>query len=102
MQIGDFVRVSKSKRLFEPGYTANYSTEIFKVAQVKLSNPRTYILKDINGEKIEGRFYETELMKTKYPHQYLIERVVRKKGDKVLAKFHGFEKPEWINKTDFV
>lgn len=101
-KVGDHVRVSKSKLLFEPGYTANYSMEIFRVARVKLSNPRTYLLEDLEGQPIQGRFYEEELAATRYPDQYLIEKVVKKKGSKMLVKYLGFDKLHWINKQDIV
>ena len=34
-QIGDNVRVSKTKRVFEKGYTPNYTTVLFTVRKVK-------------------------------------------------------------------
>lgn len=101
-KVGDFVRVSKKRLTFEKGYTPSYSMEIFRIAKVKLSNPRTYLLKDLEGEEIKGRFYEEEMQKTKFPHEYIVEKVLRKKGNKCYVKFLGFETPQWINKKDFV
>lgn len=100
--VGDLVRVSVTKGVFEKGYTVNYSADVYRVAKVKLSNPRTYLLKDaLSGEEVKGRFYEPELTKTRFP-QYLIERVLARKGTKSRVKFVGYDKPEWIEEEDFV
>jgi len=90
------------KHLFEKGYTPNYTTEVFRVKKGKLSNPRTYLLEDMDGKPIEGRFYEQELLKTSYPNVYLLEKVIQKKGNKYLVKYVGFEKNFWINKKDLL
>jgi len=39
---------------------------------------------------IQGGFYEEELKKTRFPHMYLVQKVVRRKGNKVLVKW-GFQ-----------
>ena len=63
-KVGDRVRISKFKILFAKGYTPNWSTEIFIINKIN-TVPYTYNLKDINGEKIIGSFYDRELQKTK-------------------------------------
>jgi len=40
--------------------------------------------------------------KTRFPHTYLVEKVVRRKGNKVLVKWLGFSKTSWINKEDIL
>jgi hypothetical protein len=69
---------------------------------VRLTNPTTYILKDGNNENIEGGFYEEELQKVKYPDVFLVEKVLRKKENKVFVKWLGFDKSHnsWILKKD--
>ena len=37
--------------------------EIFIIDSVLKTNPWTYKIKDLNGEKIIGRFYEEELLR---------------------------------------
>ncbi|XP_068991200.1 uncharacterized protein [Neodiprion pinetum] len=51
---------------------------------------------------IEGGFYEEELGKVKYPDGYLVENVLRKRGNRVYVKWLGFDSSHnsWINKTD--
>ncbi|XP_025262346.1 uncharacterized protein LOC112637262 [Camponotus floridanus] len=91
-RLNDTMRVSKYKTLFEKGYTPNWTTEIFRVAEVRRTNPATYLLKDSRGEPIAGRFYEHELQRVSDPDVYLIERVLRRKGDAVLVKWLGMDK----------
>src|SRR5699024_3306391 len=50
--VGDHVRISKYRGIFDKGYTPNWSNEIFIVREVKLTNPTTYLLKDEKGENI--------------------------------------------------
>ena len=63
--VGDRVRISKFKNIFAKGYTPNWSREIFIINEINDTVPYTYNLKDLNGEKIIGRFYDRELQKTK-------------------------------------
>ena len=46
----------------------------------------TYISNDLNGEKILGTFYEKELHKTNQ-EEFRIEKIVKRKGDKLCAKY---------------
>ena len=99
---GDIVRISKEKALFEKGYTARWSTELFKIASIKLTNPIVYLLEDMQGEPISGSFYAEELQKTSSPDIYLVEKVLRKKGRKLYVKWLGLDKSHnsWIDSTD--
>lgn len=103
-KIGEVVRISKYKNQFEKGYTANYTTELFKILQVNSTHPVTYKIEDMNGNEIKGGFYEMELLKTKYPNDYLVERTLRTRGSKALVKWLGFpnEENSWINITDII
>ncbi|XP_046751326.1 uncharacterized protein LOC124414422 [Diprion similis] len=69
-KVGDRVRISKYKNVFEKGHTPNWTTEIFTVSEVKNTNPPTYKLTDYQDHSIEGGFYEEELSKVKYPDGY--------------------------------
>ena len=60
-KIGDRVRISLEKNIFEKSYETNWTEEIFEIYDIKYSNVSYYYLKDLNGEKIEGSFYEQEL-----------------------------------------
>ncbi|XP_043460811.1 uncharacterized protein LOC122497636 [Leptopilina heterotoma] len=99
---GDRVRVSKFKNIFEKGYTPNWTTEIFTVDQVKSTKPVTYKLKDYQNQPIEGGFYEEELLKVQYPDVYLVEKVLKTRGNDVYVKWLGFDSSHnsWIKKSD--
>lgn len=103
-KINDYVRINKYKSIFAKGYTPNWSTEIFQVYKILPTNPKTYLLQDSTGGKISGSFYEYELLKTKYPNIFLIEKIIRRKGDKIFVKWLGFnsEHNSWIHRNDFV
>lgn len=98
-QAGDHVRVSKQKHLFEKGYTANWTGEIFKIDKVMQTSPITYLLKDYQGADIAGAFYEEELQLVKYPEVYLIEKILKRQGSRIYVKWLGFDSSHnsWIS-----
>ena len=97
-KVGEFVRISKYKHVFDKGYTPNWTTEIFKITKIQHTNPVTYLLEDYQKTPIKGGFYELELQKTKFPDTYLIEKVLQRKKDQLLVKWLGFtpEHNSWI------
>ena len=62
-KVGDHVRTSKYKNIFAKGYTPNWSEEVFVIKKVKNTVPWTYVINDLNGDEIIGKFYEKELQK---------------------------------------
>ena len=46
----------------------------------------TYVINDLNGEKMVGTFYENELQKTNQK-EFRIAKVVKRKGDKLYLKW---------------
>lgn len=101
-KIGDKVRVSTQKGVFTKGYLPNWSAEIFTVVKRNKTRPPTYNLNDYTGKPIAGCFYPEEISKTLYPNDYLIEKIIRRKGDRLLVKWLGFDHTHnsWINKPD--
>ena len=80
--IGDKVWISKYKRrVFDKGYTPNWTEELFVVDKVILTKPVTCYVVDLLGEKVEGSFYEKELQKAKQ-QTFRIEKVVRRDNKK--------------------
>jgi len=75
-KIGDKVRIHK-KKLFEKGYTPNWTDEVFTVSKVQRTDPITYKITDLNDEEIQSTFYEQELQKTSH-EVFRIEKVVKK------------------------
>ena len=102
--IGDKVRVSLLKNTFEKSYTSNWSEEIFIIDDIKTSNVHYYFLKDLQGEKIDGMFYEQELLKTKQNDLYIIEKIIKKVGNKYLVKWKNYSDKfnSYVNQNDIV
>jgi hypothetical protein len=103
-KVGDPVRISKYKATFAKGYLPNWSNEVFVVHSVVASRPITYTLHDERGDLISGKFYEHELSKTKHPNVYLVQKVLKRKGDKVLVRWRGYDSTHdsWVKKTDIL
>ena len=66
----------------------NWSEEIFVVKNVKNTVPWTYVINDLNGEKIIGTFFEKEFQGTNQK-EFRIEKVITKKGDKLYVEWKG-------------
>ena len=82
--VGDEVRISKKKKVFEKGYTTKWTEEIFTIKEIRETNPITYKLEDLQGKEIKGTFYEPELQKTKQ-QVFRIEKIIKKeKGNRLL------------------
>lgn len=103
---GDFVRISKTKGLFEKGYLPNWSEEIFVIDKVVNSNPPKYFLSDLLEERVTGGFYEPEIQEVTKPESYWVEKVIKtrkRKGKKeILVKWLGYPKKfnSWITEKD--
>ena len=65
-KVGDYVRNADKRNIFSKGYTSNWNRELFKVNEVLKTRPPTYKIEDINGEIIEGKYYEQELLKSEF------------------------------------
>ncbi|XP_037926195.1 uncharacterized protein LOC119661070 [Hermetia illucens] len=86
------------------GYTPNWSTEMFKIREIRITNPVTYLLEDYEGNKIEGGFYEPELLKAEHPSIYLVEKILERNGNQAFVKWLEFSTKHnsWINTKDMI
>ena len=77
--VGQTVRMKQTKRVFKKGYEPSWTEEIFTIASLYPSDPPTYILKDLAGEEIKGKFYEQEIQPVKHSatDAYAVERVIK-------------------------
>ena len=103
-KIGDKVRISKYKRkVFDKGYTPNWTEEVFTVDKIQYTHPITYKLKDLNDEEIQGSFYEPELLKARQD-VFRIDKVIRRdyKKKQALVKWKGYSDDfnSWISFKD--
>ena len=73
------------------------------ISKIKNTVSWTYVISDLNGEEIAGRFYKKKLKKTNQ-EEFRIEKVIKRKGDKLYVKSKGYDNSfnSWINKKDFV
>ena len=100
--IDDRVRASLLKNTFEKSYISNWSQEIFIIDNIKTSNVHYYFLKDLQREKIDGIFYERELLKTKQNDLFIIEKIIKKVGNKYLVKWKNYSNKfnSYVNQND--
>ena len=104
--IGDRVRISKYKRkVFDKGYTPNWTEELFVIDKVNPTKPVTYSIVDLMGEDIKGTFYEQELQKAKQ-QTFKIEKIIKRDNKKKMAlvKWSGYpdKSNSWVNLKDLV
>ena len=104
--IGDKVRISLLRNTFEKRYTSNWSEQVYVIDDIKSSNVHYYFLKDLNGDKLEGSFYQEELLKTdmKEDDLHIIEKIIKKVGNRYLVKWKGYDDSfnSYVDKNDIV
>ena len=66
LKVGDYVRNVYKPNNFSKVSTSNWNREWFKVNEILKRQPPTYKIEDINGEIIEGKYYEQELLKCEF------------------------------------
>ena len=98
--IGELVRISKARRVFRKGYLPNWTEETFTIYNRKNIGEPFYYLRDFDGERIKGGFYEQELQSVKESEEYRIESVLTSKPGSdgktlYLVKWQGW--PEKFN-----
>ena len=102
LKVGDHVRISKYEKIFAKGYTQNWSEDVFVFSKIKDTVPWTYVISDLNSEKITS-FYQKELQKSSQ-EKCRIEKLLKRKGDKLFVKWKGYDDSykSWINEKDLV
>lgn len=103
-KLGDYVRLSKFKGVFEKGFTPNFGCEIFKIVKINRLKPEVYYLEDYKGEPVLGAVYAQELTKVKHPDGYLVEKVLKSRGNKSFCKFLGFDSSHnaWLETSTII
>ena len=70
------------------------------IKKVKNTIPWTYVISNLKGEGIVGRFYKKELQRTNQK-EFRVEKVIKKKGDKLYVKSKGYNSSfnSWIDEN---
>jgi hypothetical protein len=102
-KVGDRVRITVKKGVFDKGYTPRWTEEVFSISKVQYTDPPTYKIKDSAGEEMIGTFYEQELQVIEQ-EVFRIEKVIRSKGDKSLVKWLGYPEScnSWVDNKDLM
>ena len=96
-KVNDRVRIVKTKPKFGRGYDKKTPEEIYKTVRVIKKFPRVlYKIETLDGEEVIGNFYQGQLTKVIDQDRYIVEKILKRSKGKVLVKFLGYEKPEWI------
>ena len=105
-EVGQKVRISLHKRLFEKSSTAKWSEEVFFIDEINQNTrPITYLLKDYAGEKLTGGFYPEQLQPTN-ASIYRIEKVLKKRvkngRHESFVKWQGYPKKfnSWVESDE--
>ena len=101
--------ISRHKRLFEKGATANYSKEIFQISDVLVTKrPIVRKIKDLAGEEVDGTFYRQQLQKTNQDI-YRVDRIIQRRraannDQEVLVKWAGYPNKlnSWLPAADII
>lgn len=104
VKVGDYVRITKYKNVFTKGYECNFTEEVFKVKTVVPRKPIVYRIVDLQGEEVEGTFYEQEVQKIIFDETAAraIEKIIKQKGKgknlQYLIRWRGYNKAfdSWI------
>jgi len=100
-----------SKDVFSKGYLPTHTEELFYITEVLKNNSQVvgYRLQDIDNEKIEGWFYEKELVavnpeKTAFAIEKIIDQRETKNGVEFLVKWKSYDSKwnSWVKDENFV
>ncbi|CAJ0566500.1 unnamed protein product, partial [Mesorhabditis spiculigera] len=108
-EVGDSVVLSNKRQVFQKGFRGLWGTELFVIKQIDMRSPVTYRVTDLNGELIEGRFYEQELQRAENPDGvYKVERILKERRRKGKIEYfvkwldYGDEFNSWVSAEDVI
>ena len=100
-KVGDKVRIAVAKEAFSRGYDRKSNEEIYKVVKVTRKLRRVlYSIATLDGEDVDGKFYQEQLTKVLEQDEYIIEEFLDETDTDYKIKFQGYKKPEWIDKRN--
>ena len=94
------------KRTFKKGYLPGWTEEIFIIDRILNLPVPAYRIKEYDETPVEGAFYEPELQKVNIKEDdfFRIEKVLKRRGDKVLVQWKGWPSKynSWIDRKQLV
>lgn len=101
--VGNYVKINKTKGIFEKGYIPNWSSESFVVKERRGTKPVTYKLSNLNGEEIMGSFYEEQMQLVNKPKPDVYKQIDLLRADangRYYIHYKGWSSrfDEWIEK----
>ena len=97
LNVGDLVRLSFSRHAFERSFYQRFTEEVFRVRQrIMRDNIPVYMLADLRGEIIRGKFYRPELQRVSQSDEKLfkVEKILKRRGRgskrEVLVRWLGY------------
>ncbi len=100
-EVGDQVRIAIAKGAFSRGYNQKSKEEIYKVVKVSRKLPRVlYLLTTLNGENVEGKFYQEQLTKVLDQDEFIVEEFLEENDTHYKVKFQGYDEHEWLPKEN--
>ena len=110
LKLGDLVRISHIRRVFQREYDERYTDELFRISsRRKRVGLNVYILKDLQDEPVLGTFYEPELQHVTpdLSGVFKIEKVLKSRKRRghekeYLVKWRGYPKKfnSWVKSSD--
>ena len=87
-KVGDQVKISQHKRIFEKGYLPPWTEGTFTVAQRLPRDSPVYRLKEADGDWIQGTFYEFELQKVieTEKHLFRIKKKLKRRDEERIRR----------------
>ena len=105
-RLGDTVRISKSRKIFEKGYLGRWTTELFKIKKIHQTRPPTYQLVDLQDEPVVGIFYSQEMIKAERQKYYdideILDRRTRRGRKEYFVSWKGYPKKfnKWVSDVE--
>ena len=96
-----YAKYKEDSNVTKPKFKVGDHDKIFIISKIKNTLPWTYVIGDLNVEPITESFYEKESKKTNQG-KFKIEKVIKRKGDKLYVKWKGYYSSFniWIDKMD--
>lgn len=102
-KINQQVRISEIPKHFRRAFLPYWSTNLYTIKAINRKEPVVYTLADHSGKILPRKYYTEQLQLTKARDCYLVEKIVKKKGNKVLVRYLGYgpEFDEWVENENF-